>query len=75
MQELARINPITIDRQKGTVHPRWADLIDPLDYGYLENTFAGDGNGIDLCSGFTSDKILTGILCTFDRLTQCRQII
>jgi len=43
MTDLASANPILLDRPKGTVHPRYPDLIYPLDYGYLENTFAGMG--------------------------------
>lgn len=74
MQELAATTPITIDRPKGTAHPRWADLIYPLDYGYLENTSAGDGDGIDVWFGSSSNKTLTGILCTFDRLKRDAEI-
>ena len=36
---------IAIDRPKGTKHPRF-DFVFPLDYGYLRNTSAIDGNVI-----------------------------
>ncbi len=72
--ELAANNPITLDRPKGTAHPRYPDLIYPLDYGYLENTSAGDGDGIDVWVGSLNDKTLTGILCTFDRLKRDAEI-
>jgi inorganic pyrophosphatase len=72
--ELITTNPITIDRPKASVHPRHADMIYPLDYGYLENTTAADGNGIDVWFGSSSEKILTGILCTFDRLKRDAEI-
>jgi inorganic pyrophosphatase len=39
-----------------------------LDYGYLENTSASDGGGIDAWIGSLETKTLTGILCTFDTL-------
>jgi len=41
-------------------------MIYPFDYGYLENTSAGDGYGIDVWIGTLKQKVLTGILCTFD---------
>ena len=72
--DLAANNPITIDRPKGIAHPRYPDLIYPLDYGYLENTSAGDGDGIDVWFGSTTDKTLTGILCTFDTLKRDAEI-
>jgi inorganic pyrophosphatase len=74
MSNLVTGNPITIDRQKGNAHPRYPDLIYPLDYGYLENTSAGDGDGIDVWLGSTSYKMLTGILCTFDTLKRDAEI-
>ena len=72
--ELAASNPITIDRPKGTAHPRFPELVYPLDYGYLENTSAGDGDGIDVWFGSIGNKTLTGILCTFDRLKHDAEI-
>ncbi len=61
MTKLAANNPITLDRPRGAVHPRYPDLIYPLDYGYLENTSTGDGDGIDVWIGSLNDKMLTGI--------------
>ena len=49
-------------------------MIYPLDYGYLENTSAGDGDGIDVWIGSMDNQILTGILCTFDRLKRDAEI-
>ena len=70
MDELAMTNLIVIDRPKGSPHPRYPDVIYPLDYGYLEGTTSGDGDGTDVWLGSLStiDKTLTGILCTFDTL-------
>lgn len=72
--ELAATNPITIDRPKGTAHPRFPEMIYPFDYGYLENTSASDGDGIDVWFGSSSNKTLTGILCTFDTLERDAEI-
>lgn len=71
---LIETNQIIVDRPKGSAHPRYPDLIYPLDYGYLENTSAGDGDGIDVWLGSTATKTLTGILCTFDRLKRDAEI-
>ncbi|HEX5807830.1 MAG TPA: hypothetical protein VFY25_04140 [Anaerolineales bacterium] len=72
---------VVIDRLRGSAHPRYPELIYPLDYGYLENTSAGDGDGIDIWLGSLSTvneagnaKTLTGILCSFDTLKRDAEI-
>jgi inorganic pyrophosphatase len=72
--QLATANPIVIDRPKGQRHPRYPELIYPLDYGYLEGTSASDGGGIDVWLGSLGNKELTGILCTFDTLKRDAEI-
>jgi inorganic pyrophosphatase len=74
MIELVDSGSIVLDRPKGKAHPRHPEMIYPLDYGYLENTFAADGGGIDVWIGSMSQKTLTGILCTFDRLKRDAEI-
>ena len=49
-------------------------MIYPLDYGYIENTSASDGGGIDVWVGSLETKKLTGILCTFDTLKHDAEI-
>ena len=65
---------ITIDRPKGFPHPRYPEVIYPLDYGYLENTTASDGGGIDVWIGSLGQQTLTGILCTFDTFKRDMEI-
>jgi len=72
--QLVKVNPIAIDRPKGTRHPRYPEVIYPLDYGYLENTTASDGGGIDVWLGSLGTQTLTGILCTFDTLKRDMEI-
>jgi inorganic pyrophosphatase len=81
MADLLATNAIVIDRPKGSSHPRYPTIIYPLDYGYLKNTRAADGGGIDVWLGTLStvtDNIraipLTGILCTFDTLKRDAEI-
>jgi len=76
MTELIATNSINIDRPKASTHPRYPEIIYPFDYGYLENTTASDGGGIDVWLGslISTDKTLTGILCTFDTLKRDAEI-
>ena len=71
---LVTINAMMIDRPKGSLHPRYPEMIYPLDYGYLENTSAADGGGIDVWIGSLKAQTLTGILCTFDTLKRDMEI-
>jgi len=71
---LIETHKIILDRPKGSRHPRYPELIYPLDYGYLENTIASDGDGIDVWSGSLGTKTLTGILCTFDKMKRDAEI-
>jgi inorganic pyrophosphatase len=72
--QLVQTNPIIIDRPKGSAHPRYSGFIYPLDYGYLENTTAADGGGVDVWLGSLKTKMLTGILWTFDTLKRDMEI-
>jgi hypothetical protein len=40
---------IKIDRPRGASHPRFSDVVYPLDYGYLEGTSSGDGQVAASC--------------------------
>lgn len=72
--ELAEFGSLVLDRPRGNAHPSYPDMIYPLDYGYLENTSAKDGGGIDVWIGTNGRKKLTGILCTFDKLKRDAEI-
>jgi inorganic pyrophosphatase len=66
MQALLSNTQLVVDRPRGRAHPRYPELVYPLDYGYLDGTTAADGQGIDVWIGTSGSRILTGILCTFD---------
>ena len=74
MTRLATSESIFIDRPKGKPHPRYPEMIYPLDYGYIENTSASDGDGIDVWMGSSNTRTLTGILCTFDTFKRDAEI-
>ena len=57
---------IRIDRPRGSTHPRYPELVYPYDYGFLEGTTSGDGEGIDLWRGAMAGQGLTAVVCTVD---------
>ena len=57
---------VVIDRPKGSADKRFPDYIYPYDYGYLEGTVSGDGDGIDVWIGRLPDRRITGIICSID---------
>jgi inorganic pyrophosphatase len=68
-QELDRLVAgcdLVIDRPRGTPHPRYPALIYPLDYGYLDGTRSGDGDGIDVWIGSLPERRVTAVVCTVD---------
>ena len=65
---LVASSKIIIDRPKGTAHPKYPSFIYPLDYGFLENTNASDGQEVDIWQGSLKKKTATAILCTIDIL-------
>lgn len=44
---LGRAVCVVVDRPLGSVHPRHADLIYPVNYGELPGTVSGDGHPVD----------------------------
>lgn len=65
LQALMVRSQLVIDRPQGSQHPRYPDLIYPLNYGYLADTTASDGDGIDVWVGSAEPK-LAGIVVTVD---------
>jgi len=73
LDKLVSGSKVIIDRPKGTRHPKYPDYIYPLDYGYLENTTAMDGGGIDVWKG-SAGEYADGIICTVDLLKKDSEI-
>lgn len=38
---------VIVDRPLGSRHPQYADIVYPINYGYIENTMCGDGEEQD----------------------------
>ena len=68
LDKLFKESELIIDRPKGSSHPKFKDLIYPVDYGYLKNTKSMDGNGIDVWFGSSNDNRIGSIICTVDLL-------
>lgn len=66
LDKLVNSSSVVVDRPRGTTHPRFPDLIYPLDYGYLQDTISTDQSGIDFWVGDNEDKILDALICTID---------
>ena len=74
LEKLVEDSEIVIDRAAGTAHPRYPDFIYPLDYGYLANTSAMDGGGIDVWRGTDPRQRIVGILCTLDLMKRDSEV-
>lgn len=73
LDALVADSEIVIDRPKGSAHPRYPDMIYPLDYGYLKDTASMDGGGIDVWLG-SGERKLDAIMCIVDRLKRDSEI-
>ena len=66
IDRLVADHAVVIDRPQGQPHPRYTDIIYPLDYGYLDGTTGGDGDGIDVWLGSGNRNAVTSVICTVD---------
>ena len=66
LDRLIAESEIVIDRPKDSRHPKYPDMIYPLDYGYLKDTSSMDGQGIDVWRGSLGDGELKAIMVIVD---------
>ena len=59
---------VVIERPKNSVHPRFEDMIYPVDYGYLKDTMSSDGSAIDVFFGSSNSKKINSIAISTDIL-------
>ena len=74
LDELVAQSKIIIDRPKGSVHPRYPQIVYELDYGYLEDTKSLDNEGIDVWIGTDAAQKLDAIICTVDLVKRDSEI-
>lgn len=70
LDSLLERNKIVIDRPKGSVHPRFSDIVYALDYGYLDGVSSTDGEGLDVWLGSDPSRRLDAVICMVD-LDKC----
>lgn len=61
-QHLIEANGIVIDRPYGSRHPRYPEIIYPIDYGYVRDTSASDDEELDIFVGSGDTGLVGGIL-------------
>ncbi len=66
LEELISSSRLVVDRPRNSAHPRYPEVIYPLDYGFLEGTTTIDGGGIDFWHGSGSGNHLTGLALSVD---------
>jgi inorganic pyrophosphatase len=74
LEKLLFTNGITIDRPKGTKHPKYPDFVYVVDYGFINNTRSMDNNDIDVFVGEGDSNFINGIFCTIDMLKNDSEI-
>jgi inorganic pyrophosphatase len=65
-ETLIEKNGISIDRPKGSAHPRFPDLVYPINYGFIKDTHSQDREGIDIFLGDLDNRHVVGVICTVD---------
>lgn len=74
VDSLIQTSQVIIDRPKGSIHPRFNNIVYPLDYGYLHGTSSGDGNGIDIWKGSLDSCFCDAVICTIDVMKRDSEI-
>ena len=74
LDRLIAEHELVIDRPKSSRHPRYPEMVYPLDYGYLADTQAADGEGIDIWAGSLPERAVMAVVCTVDMLKRDTEI-
>ena len=59
---------VVIERPKKTTHPLYANMVYPVDYGYLKDTGAVDNAGVDVFVGSEKSHSIEHIIVAADIL-------
>jgi inorganic pyrophosphatase len=74
LETLVAGSRVVIDRPKGSRHPRFPDMLYPLDYGFLEDTTGNDGAEADVWRGSAAEGAITGVVCTVDLMKRDAEV-
>ncbi len=72
-EQLIRSEGVTLDRPRRTAHPKYPEIIYPMDYGFIRNTTSSDGAEVDVFVGSGVDR-LVGLILTSDYRQGDREI-
>ena len=72
--ELVRSSPVHIDRPAGTPHKISPNCVYPLDYGFLADTRANDGAGVDVWLGSGDRSVVTAAFLTVDSIKKDAEV-
>ena len=73
LETLVSTSEIVIDRPRGSAHPRYPEMIYPVDYGYLKGSTSMDGQGIDVWVG-SGERRVDAVICTVDLMKRDSEI-
>lgn len=71
---LIREDAIVVERPKGTTHPKFPQLVYPIDYGYVNNIHSSDGEELDVWIGTNDDRNVVGLIITIDILKKDSEV-
>lgn len=74
LDSLVEQSEIIIDRPKGTIHPKYPDLLYKVYYGFLQGTSSMDGNEVDVWRGSDPGEHIDAIICTVDLIKRDSEI-
>ncbi|MFE9243109.1 Inorganic pyrophosphatase [Nocardiopsis sp. NPDC006938] len=73
LDRLVEGHTVRIDRPRGSSHPRFEEYVYPVDYGYLDETRGGDGEGVDIWVGSGPSGVV-GAVATVDPMKKDAEI-
>ncbi|MBI9034366.1 MAG: hypothetical protein JEZ03_07845 [Bacteroidales bacterium] len=74
LDQFVHTSEIIIDRPKGSRHPQITEFIYPLNYGYLKDSKASDGEEVDIWMGTAETHVVSGVLHVIDTLKRDTEI-
>ena len=64
LDRLVQESTVVVDRPRGACHPRFPELVYPMDCGYLAETRTTDDGGVDVWLGSLAEWRVTSALIT-----------
>ncbi len=71
-EQVVRDHGVEIDRPRGSTHPDHRSIIYPIDYGFIPETTASDGQPVDIFVG-TANNGLVALIITVDHRSRDRE--